>query len=386
MVYSVFLSAIATALLAISCNNILEVFIIFIVILSICLIVYRLNLEKFTFKSFNKLLKKKNIDKLIIYFNFYEDYLTMEDKDATVKILYVDIDKIIETDDNFYLKCSRLNKTIIIIKKDCELELINFVKDKFDNIENRKGNKVKPIKFTHNPSFIKNGMIVLFVLTLFTIVIGSELLNIVDKLTYHPGYEVVLNNYVYWLLLPIPILSIILGFKYNYLGFKCTKNIVAGFIMSFLLFLIGATCLFYDQGREYSEIYKYNNIINLDLPNDGKMQVVDWDTYFDNDKTKYTIIDVYYQKQNTSKLENSIKNNNNLLLSKNMQSELQIILPRTLNLDDDTYLSIYNKTLDEYNKLPIKSGDYEIYVMFYDISDKKLTIHKYVINYRIKNN
>ena len=44
--------------------------------------------------------------------------------------------------------------------------------------------------------------------------------------------------------------------------------------------------------------------------------------------------------------------------------------------------SIYNKTLDEYNKLPVNSGDYQIFTMIYDSSKKILEVHKFMYKYK----
>ena len=40
--------------------------------------------------------------------------------------------------------------------------------------------------------------------------------------------------------------------------------------------------------------------------------------------------------------------------------------------DEDTYVSIYNKTTNEYNSLPAKAGNYEFYVSVYNKNTKEL--------------
>ena len=59
------------------------------------------------------------------------------------------------------------------------------------------------------------------------------------------------------------------------------------------------------------------------------------------------------------------------------KSELKILIPSQLRSDDDAYFSIYNKTTNQYNVLPEIAGEYEIYAMKYDKSDKHLEIHKF---------
>ena len=80
----------------------------------------------------------------------------------------------------------------------------------------------------------------------------------------------------------------------------------------------------------------------------------------------------------------NVSNNQNCFLpdfNQKIKSELKIFVPSQLRSDDDAYYSIYNKTANQYNYLPYISGDYEIYAMKYDKSDKHLEIHKFKISY-----
>ena len=64
-----------------------------------------------------------------------------------------------------------------------------------------------------------------------------------------------------------------------------------------------------------------------------------------------------------------------------IKSELKIFIPSRLISDVDAYYSIYNKTTNQYNMIPETSGEYEVYAMKYDKSDKHLEIHKFKIQY-----
>ena len=58
--------------------------------------------------------------------------------------------------------------------------------------------------------------------------------------SYYNLYDLIHYFWIWWLFIPIPITSIILGFKYDVLGYKCKKNIVFGLITLILLLLIGS--------------------------------------------------------------------------------------------------------------------------------------------------
>ena len=225
-------------------------------------------------------------------------------------------------------------------------------------------------------------MIILFVITIASLWGALYTVGLVDNLIPQHGFNFTKNMWVFWCWLPIPVLSIILGFKYKKTGFKCTKNIVSGFIIGFLLLIYGAFCMFPTFSQDYNEIYAYQNIIDAKLPSNGELEIQDWDTYFDEDKIKYTIINAYYDKEDVSNLVKSIENSDNWILSKEIKSEFKILIPTQLRSDDDAYFSIYNNTTKEYNTLPEIAGNYEVYAMKYDKSDRQLEIHKFTYLYK----
>ena len=225
-------------------------------------------------------------------------------------------------------------------------------------------------------------MIILFIITICSLWGALWSITLVNKINPQHGFNFTKNTWVFWCFLPIPILSIILGFKYNKSGLKCTKNIVGGFIIGFLLLIYGSFSLFPTFEEEYSKINSYKSIIDASLPNNGELEIQEWGTYFDEDKTNYTIINAYYDKEDVTNLVNSIENNNNWILSKEIKSELKILIPSELRSDNDAYYSIYNKTTEQYNTLPETTGNYEIYAMKYDESDKHLEIHTFNYFYK----
>ena len=377
------LNLIITAIIAIAFRSLLGTLIFFAVYQIYLMILYKVRLEHYTEKTFNSMLKNGSAD-TEIHTEFYDDYFIRQGETETLRINYDEIDKCVETDTNFYLKFGKRNKIIFIQKNACDLELISFLREKFKVYENHLGEttKFKGAKKYHNPNFIKTFMIILFIITICSLWGALWSIFLVDKINPQHGFNFTKNTWVFWCWLPIPILSIILGFKYKNAGFKCTKNIVGGFIIGFLLLVYGSFSLFPTFSQDYSKIDSYRSIISAQLPSNGELEIQDWETYFDEDKTNYTIINAYYDKEDVSSLVNSIEYNSNWILSKEIKSELKILIPSQLRSDDDAYFSIYNKTTNQYNVLPEIAGEYEIYAMKYDKSDKHLEIHKF--NYLYK--
>ena len=228
---------------------------------------------------------------------------------------------------------------------------------------------------------MKRWMIILFILTLCCPLFGLISMNLVNEINPLPGFRFVKNSWVFWCWLPIPIISIVLGFKYQNRGLKCKKNIISGFIIAFLLLALGTFSLNNTLEKDYSRIDPYRKYIDADLPDHGELEILEWGRYFDDDKTEYVVIDVYYGKEDVRDLEGSIKNSSNWVPSASFRSEIKVLIPSTFKADQDVYYSVYNKTTGEYNTLPSSTGTYEIYSMRYDLSDKQLEIHSYLLGF-----
>ena len=256
---------------------------------------------------------------------------------------------------------------------------------KTNSIDSRIGVDKKELETATNLSanlhskVIKTGMLLLFVLTIVSLWGALIIVFMVNEMNHRHGFDFVKDMWIFWCLLPIPILSILLGFKYKKAGFKCTKNIVAGFIIGFLLLIYGSFCRFPTYSEDYSKLDAYRDMIDVELPEHGELHIQDWNN---GDKLEYTVVSVYYDKQDVRNLVNSIENSDNWILSTEIKSLLTIFLPSSFRSNSDTYFSIYNQSTNQYNTIPEASGDYEIYAMKYDQSEKLLEIHKFVYSYR----
>ena len=228
---------------------------------------------------------------------------------------------------------------------------------------------------------IKAIMIILFVVTLCCPFFALMSMSYAKEINPQHGFNFTKNAWVFWCWLPIPILSAILGFRYKK-GLKCKKNIVGGFIIGTILLIYGFFYWFPTFEQEYNKIDAYRSIVDANLPDSGQLEIVEWGTYFDDDKTEYVIINAYYDRENVDNLESSIENNAHWILCETIRSDMKVLIPSTLKSDTDAYYSIYNKTTGEYNALPASTGSYEIYAMKYDKSAKQLEIHSFLIDYR----
>lgn len=97
------------------------------------------------------------------------------------------------------------------------------------------------IKTTFINKNIRDLLTALFILTLFTVLLGFITTMIAFDSSPLPEFSDALSEYmwIFFLFLPIPIASIVLGIIFLTKKYKCKKNIVAGAIMCAVLCLFG---------------------------------------------------------------------------------------------------------------------------------------------------
>lgn len=115
-------------------KNIADALGLFIIIELIILILFRIQIRevaKFFYKIYLKNKLESNFE-----LEFYNDYFVRKGNNS-LEEKYSDITKCIETETNLYLYDAKKDIIFIIIKNECELELISFIRKKLDNVDSR---------------------------------------------------------------------------------------------------------------------------------------------------------------------------------------------------------------------------------------------------------
>ena len=254
--FGTLVAIICSVLLCLMGEGDFETGVVFFVMLEIItLIVYKIRLRKMCEKQFNKELQKNPIDTHYTI-QFYEKYIIRKINNLSKKIEYKQITKVVETNTHFYLKIA---KGVIVIPKDkCESDLLEFIRSKFNTIleikikkiNYKKQNKQKQeIKQCTSP-IVRKLLIILFALTIASLwgALGTMPLLPIEN----SNFGFIKNTWVFWLWLPIPVLSIVLGFKYKKQGVKCKKNIIGGFIIGILLLIYGSFSLIFRDLNDFT--------------------------------------------------------------------------------------------------------------------------------------
>lgn len=222
-------------------------------------------------------------------------------------------------------------------------------------------------------------MIILFILTLLSLYLGVFLIIVITSIKNVPDEMAFNYSWVFLCFLPLTILSIVLGYKFKK-RIRCKKNIVAGFIMTFILLCFGLMALDPVKPISYQEFLKYQEYLNVNLPSDG-LYLID---ALQSDSTDVVFRNVYYQRsEETTKLFNEIRESNYWIAKEDLSTNLSWLNTYKSCVGFDTcYYSFYIKELDSYNTYPTKTGDYHILVMHYDADNTMLRLNEYLFHFK----
>lgn len=297
---------------------------------------------------------------------FYEDYLVYVTDEET-KYLYSDFNNVIETDTEFYFMTD--SDVVYIPKRDMDYKFNSFVRRTFDNIDNKIGEDIgigKIGKF-HDSKVMKKVLLVLFILSIVAVFLGLITWLVVIEYLNVPSLLEIKYRWVVLFYLPIPIISTVLGFIYNNRGHDCLKNIIAGFISFFCILGFGVTSfrlenMMLEFQKEMSYLDNYKEMMKIHaLPKDGQLYYFeDSQCYVGYDEKDCTLIYSYFEDY--EKFEEYLFKSEYWILDENKLDNFDLFF---IDTDYKSYYLLYNKTLNEYNTIPLDNGSYEMYIFEY---------------------
>lgn len=361
--------------------TILSTIILYVAILLIVAIIYKIKIEWLAEKVYKKYDKEKMLEKITIT-DFYNEFLIKRGNQCERKISYLEIDKVTETESNFYIQHNKSNTIVNIQKSKCTSDDIDFIRQ-ISNSHIKVKERKKNYSITNKES-IRKLLLVLFILTLISVYGAAITLRFVsgDK----PSIISNEDMWFFWLWLPIPITSIILGFKYKKQGFKCTKNIVAGIIVGVSLLAWGSfTFIFPSPEINYNEINSYKEILKVRFPEKGILTQESPGIIFDDDKVNMVVTKAFYKKSdNIKNFEEDINNREYWINASEIKNELKLLIPLHMQNPscEKCYFLIFNQNTNEYNKIPDYQGEFHIYTALYNFDTKTLTINDFSYVYK----
>ena len=357
-----------------------EVVISDIFVIMVMFFLLKIRYVLFSKLDYKRFAKNKNQVEYKVY--FYDKYIKLENEKMNLKINYEEIKKIKITSTDIYIIVNTKN-IIPIPKHKINMNLIDYLYDRIPKtkikkkiaIEEQQENLEKYEK-------VKIGLIVLFVLTIISIWASMFLILLTPQKENVPLPLTFNYTYVAYYLLPIPVLSIILGIIYRIKGLKCTKNIIAGIIATGIILLEGSVSFLINDEIDYKNITTYRDVIGITLPSQGKYYKINWDeSYLLNHKSNYII---FTNPKEEKAFFEELQNSKNWLTKKEISTNIENLLtPATCeSVNQECYYSIYIKELNTHNTLPVQNGVYHIYAMTYSRDKSYLDIEEYIYNYK----
>ncbi len=363
-------------------SEMLVVDLVFIVFTFIILKIFDILFRK---HRYIKLFKKDSGNiKYTLY--FFDDYFEKASETKTEKFNYDKIWKLKEYDYMLYILMDKKN-IIPINKEDFDYSIISLIKNK-SSIGNKSINNNEDIKdYLKKEKKEYTGMkiflIILFILTILCLWISLIIDYLLMKVSNTPN--VMFFNYTWGglLCLPIPILSIVLGIIYKRRGLKCTKNIVAGIIITIILIQESSFSFLFNFQADYKEIDKYRDVIKVSLPENGNFTKIKWDeSYLLDHISNYAI---FTNSSESSKFYSDIKDSVFWITKDSINTNLNNFVPSSLICEskkEPCYYLVYIKEIESYNKIPDESGKYHVNTMMYDPSKATLDIEEFSYEYK----
>ena len=234
-----------------------------------------------------------------------------------------------------------------------------------------------------HPKVIRVILLLLFILSFFTLYFSLWLVGINTSDT-KPMAE---NMWLLFLLLPLPLASLILGIIYRKKGFKAKKNIVVGIIFTALLVLYGSFTFVPDgmYSHDYSYVSQIETKINFDLPDNGEISIQDWTIgrQDPNPVQYYYMSDIKFTDKNEIANFSTEISQSNLWLTY-VNTTLIGLVPSMysylLSSTQYDYFMIYNVDLGSYNMMPESSSTYHYIFLAYSSLDGTMKICEYSLD------
>ena len=177
----------------------------------------------------------------------------------------------------------------------------------------------------------------------------------------------------WWYLLAfglIPIASLVFGFYMKKYG-TGKGNVIAGLLA--FCFILGVFYAGYtdepDRAEARAQVEVVGSYIGVDLPNPSY-----YESYTDSaEGVDYQ--DTCLRFHSCEHLESVIKTSENWYAA--YSADTTELLSKVGAYKDWDYISVYNVTADEYNKVPEESGTYSMAAMFYYMDDNELYVTEY---------
>ena len=220
---------------------------------------------------------------------------------------------------------------------------------------------------------------ILFVASLLSIFGALGLVAVVSS----ENHLFVENMWLFFLLTPIPISSIILGFLLKSKNYKYKKNVIVGIIMVALLCIYGSFSFIFANIYDHSDepILRAEQTIGIDIPEHKQISTQDWTKGTQSVSRGYIYYtsDIYFENSAVANFEKQLAKDVKWLSS--VSNDLIGITSPMSDYGFYDYVLVYNADTAEYNTLPSNNGKYHFLNILYRLEENQMKIVEYDIDY-----
>lgn len=221
--------------------------------------------------------------------------------------------------------------------------------------------------------------VILFVASLLSIFGALGLIAVVSS----KNHLFVENTWLFFLLTPIPIASIVLGFVLKSKNYAYKKNVTVGIIMAALLCMYGSFSFIFANVYDHSEepIVRAEQTIGIDIPEHKQITTQDWTKGTQSVSRGYIYYtsDIYFENSAVADFEKQLAKDDKWLSF--VSNDLIGITSPVNDYGFHDYVLIYNVDTTEYNTLPKDSGKYRFINILYRLEENQMQIVEYDIDY-----
>lgn len=217
---------------------------------------------------------------------------------------------------------------------------------------------------------------VLVVLSLLTLAGGVLLMNGL----YGQGGVFTEYMWVFFLLIPIPVASIVIGLVLKAKGCKYKNNVIIGVVMAILLCIFGSfSFVFADMhANDRTTVLRVQELTGVQIPETARVSTQEWEQTVSGSYVHY-FSHVYFGRDTAKAFEKQLAADAKWL------AELPKPLVGIASPMNDhpfyDYILIYNVDTHQYNALPTEEGTYRFITLQYDLDEDSLSIVEYDLEY-----
>ncbi len=219
--------------------------------------------------------------------------------------------------------------------------------------------------------------VALVIASLLTLPVGLRLIAEVAS----PTPAMTESMWLFFLLTPVPLASIVFGFVLKKKGYFYKKNVITGIILTALLCIYGSFTFLFGNLYDHSDaaVVQVEQEIGIDLPTPASVVTQKIENQTGTTGMRFFSA-VDFTEEAVANFETQLKNDDRWLTT--VPSQLECVIPPfAIYGGENARLLLYNADTRQFNELPEKSGTYRFISLVYNSEHNQLQIVEHVMEY-----